>query len=340
MNKLTLLIVCLLFVSKVQAQDFHFSQFYSGPLNLNPALTGSSELTRMGINYRKQWPGLDFDFNGYSAFIDHYSFDLQSGIGLVVNSYNEQNMSLNTTEIGALYAYNLKLSNFASLRMGTQITYARRSGNLENLIYGDQIDVFNRTVNSNSIDMLEQLDPFGYLDLGVGVLYANPDFWIGISGHHLNNPRMLNSTSSEFEFLPIKYGIQAGWEKELGSAGYWSNDRERYFSLMANLKKQGVFSQLDLSAQTKYDSFIFGLGFRGLMTASSELKNYESLIGIFGVSLQNGLILGYSYDWMISAVGANTKGSHEFSLRYQFLAGNQKRRGQRDRILKCFDYKF
>lgn len=339
MKKVILLFLSLLLTPGLKAQDFHFSQFFAGPLNLNPALTGSSELTRMGINYRKQWPGLDFDFNGYSAFIDHYSFDLKSGIGLVANSYNEENMSLNTTELGLLYSYNLNVSDYASIRMGTQITYARRSGNLENLIYGDQIDVFNRSINPNSIDNLNQLDPFGYLDLGFGVMYANPDFWFGISGHHLNNPKMQNSTYSEFEFLPIKYGVQVGWQKELGSAGYWSNDRERYFSVMANFKTQGVFSQLDLSTQTKYDSFIFGLGFRGMMT-QSELRNYDSLIGLFGVSLQNGVVLGYSYDWMISQVAVNTKGSHEFSLRYQFLAGNQRKRGQRDRVLKCFDYKF
>jgi type IX secretion system PorP/SprF family membrane protein len=339
MKKVIILLLSLLLTPSLKSQDFHFSQFFAGPLNLNPALTGSSELTRVGINYRKQWPGLDFNFNGYSAFIDHYSFDLQSGVGLVVNSYNEENMSLSTSELGLLYSYNLKVSDFSSVRMGTQVTYARRSGNLENLIYGDQIDVFNRAVNPNSIDKLDQLEPFGYLDLGLGFMYASPSFWIGVSGHHLNSPKMLNSTYSEFEFLPIKYGVQAGWEKELGSSGYWSNDRERYFSLLANYKKQGVFSQMDLSAQTKYDSFIFGLGFRG-MISQTELKNYESVIGILGVSLESGLIIGYSYDWMISQIGANTKGSHEFSLRYQFLAGNQKRRGQRDRALKCFDYKF
>ena len=291
MKKVIVLLLSLLLTPVLKSQDFHFSQFFAGPLNLNPALTGSSELTRVGINYRKQWPGLDFDFNGYSAFIDHYSFDLQSGIGLVANSYNEQNMSLNTSELGLLYSYNLKVSDFSSVRMGTQVTYARRSGNLENLIYGDQIDVFNRAVNPNSIDNLDQLEPFGYLDLGLGFMFASPSFWIGVSGHHLNSPKMLNSTYSEFEFLPIKYGVQAGWEKDLGSAGYWSNDRERYFSLLANYKKQGVFSQLDLSAQTKYDSFIFGLGFRGLVS-QAELKNYESVIGILGVSLENGLIIG------------------------------------------------
>jgi len=34
---------------------------------LNPALTGASELTRIGVNYRNQWPGLDQNFNSYSA---------------------------------------------------------------------------------------------------------------------------------------------------------------------------------------------------------------------------------------------------------------------------------
>lgn len=197
-------IILVLILGSANAQDFHFSQFYAGPLNLNPALTGSSEQTRMGINYRKQWPGLDFDFNGYSAFIDHYSFDMRSGIGLVVNSFNEQNMSLNTSEIGLLYAYNLRVSEYASLRMGTQFTYARRTGSLENLLFGDQIDIFNRAINPNTIDLIQQMDPFGYLDISFGLLYANPDFWIGISGHHLNNPKMMNVTNVDFEFLPKK----------------------------------------------------------------------------------------------------------------------------------------
>ena len=50
MKKILILLFSILLAPEVMAQDFHFSQFYSGPLNLNPALTGSSELTRMGVN--------------------------------------------------------------------------------------------------------------------------------------------------------------------------------------------------------------------------------------------------------------------------------------------------
>jgi hypothetical protein len=46
MKKIGILLLSLLLVLELRGQDFHFSQFYSGPLNLNPALTGSSELSR------------------------------------------------------------------------------------------------------------------------------------------------------------------------------------------------------------------------------------------------------------------------------------------------------
>jgi hypothetical protein len=102
-------------------------------------------------------------------------------------------MSLNTTELGLLYSYNLRVSDYGSIRMGTQMTYATRSGNLENLIYGDQIDVFSRSINPNSIDYLDQLEQFGYFDLGFGLMYGTPNFWLGMSAYHVNNPKMMKA---------------------------------------------------------------------------------------------------------------------------------------------------
>ena len=87
---------------KAAAQDTQYSQFYAAPLYLNPALTGSTQLTRIGINYRNQWPGLDQSFNSYSAYIDHYMFDYNSGIGLIFNGSQESMAQLSTNEIGLL----------------------------------------------------------------------------------------------------------------------------------------------------------------------------------------------------------------------------------------------
>ena len=102
--------VGLLGIDTLSAQDVQYSQFYAAPLYLNPALTGASELTRVGVNYRNQWPGLDHSFNSYSAYIDHYIFDYNSGIGLIFNGNQETLANLSTNEIGLSYSYRLRLS--------------------------------------------------------------------------------------------------------------------------------------------------------------------------------------------------------------------------------------
>ena len=56
-----------LFLEEVKAQDPQFSQFYAAPLYINPAFTGASEYTRIGANYRNQWPGISGSFVTTSA---------------------------------------------------------------------------------------------------------------------------------------------------------------------------------------------------------------------------------------------------------------------------------
>ncbi|MEM6697047.1 MAG: type IX secretion system membrane protein PorP/SprF, partial [Bacteroidota bacterium] len=54
--KLLLIIAVSLSLSRVSAQDIHFSQIGYSPLNLNPALTGIFEGDmRFTGNYRQQW---------------------------------------------------------------------------------------------------------------------------------------------------------------------------------------------------------------------------------------------------------------------------------------------
>ena len=98
------ILIFWVYAGLAKAQDVQYSQFYAAPLYLNPALTGGSELTRIGVNYRNQWPGLDQSFNSYSFYIDHYVFDYNSGIGLIFNGNQESMANLSTNEIGLSYA--------------------------------------------------------------------------------------------------------------------------------------------------------------------------------------------------------------------------------------------
>ena len=58
-------------VTTVTAQDIHFSQYYSAPLTINPALTGGfAGDYRAGVNYRTQWGTVTVPYQTFDIFGD------------------------------------------------------------------------------------------------------------------------------------------------------------------------------------------------------------------------------------------------------------------------------
>ncbi len=331
------LLSMLCLINQGSAQDFQFSQFYAAPLYLNPALTGISQETRMGSVYRNQWPGLDYQFTAYTAYVDHYSFDQKSGVGLSISSFSEEFLKLNTTEISGYYAYNLQLSERANFQAGTQISYILKRGTLENLFFGDQIDLINQTTLPSSADAVGGLDPFSYFSLGLGGVITWDQLWIGVSGHHLNRPNLaFFMRDGQTQHWP-KYSLQVGYTILLDEPEFWEEGSGKFVHFIANYKHQGPFQFLDAGVQVLLNQLVLGAGIRN-MPIQSDLPKRESVIALFGLNLSSGLSMGYSYDYPISDVGSQTLGSHELSLRYQFFYGTPKSRGQRSRVLPCFSY--
>jgi len=319
------------------AQDFHYSQFYAAPLYLNPALTGSTELSRVGLNYRKQWPGLTQDFNAYSAYFDHYSFDLNSGFGVAIHNFHESNMNVNTLDVSVLYSYKLRLSEKWAMRFGGQAAWVRRDANLDNMIFGDQVNLFTRSIDPTTIDQMPDIEPYGYLDLSFGALINGESFWLGGSTHHVNRPSLSFFPDNDFTYLPMKWSVHGGINLPLGSNGYLGSDYDNQVSLLFNYKKQGPFQQFDLGTQLYYRSLISGLGYRGI-PGLRNMPNLDSVIFSLGLNLENNMVIGYSFDFLVSTIGVQTKGAHELSMRYTFFQGTPKSRGKRSRILNCFKY--
>jgi type IX secretion system PorP/SprF family membrane protein len=315
-----------------------YSQFYAAPLQLNPAMTGVTELTRMGANYRKQWPGLNYDFQAFSAYMDHYSFDRKSGFGLSLNSFQESNLRIGLSDISAFYAYNLRLTEDAQLRFGGQAAVVRRHAAMDHLLLSDQIDVFSRTISPVTRDDIPDFEPYSYLDLGFGMLLTGERHWIGSSAYHLNRPNLSFYAPHFGDRLPVKYNFHGGYVIPLNAARtVFEEDGPDLVFFAGNYKQQGPFRQLDLSGQIIYRSMLVGLGFRGI-PGVAELPNRDSVIALIGISTEGGLMIGYSFDYMISSLGMQTHGAHEISIRYQFFKGIPQSRAQKSRILRCFKY--
>jgi len=345
LRKLTGILVVLsglLSGTHLSAQDVQYSQFYAAPLYLNPALTGASELTRVGVNYRNQWPGLDHSFNSYSAYIDHYIFDYNSGIGLIFNGNQESMANLSTNEIGLSYSYRLRLSEKFFFRVGGQVSYMQRDAFFSDLVFGSMIDIVNGSVGgiTDELNGIPLDSRYSFMDYAVGGMFYNDKFWLGGSAHHLTEPNV-SFVDDQTSVLPMKISLQGGYKIDLapGRRDYFThNYQERSLAFAFNYKQQDPFSQLDVGAQLFLQPLVLGLWYRGLPMKNS-LPNNEAFIALVGVALDTGLDIGYSYDVTTSKLGQkNSGGAHEISIRYTFLWGDPRSRNQRSRIIPCFRY--
>lgn len=334
MRKLFFFVIIFLPVFFVKAQDVQFSQFYASPLFLNPAFAGSSEMTRLGINFRNQWPALDQTFVTFSAYADHFIDEKNSGIGIIINGSRESLANLQNTEVGLVYSYRVRLGESGFLHLGIQGSWATRSASFDEVVLSTQLDI-NRGVvipGGNGVTVPDDRQR-SFADFHTGMLYYNDKFWFGVSGHHLTRP---NISYLEFDRdqLSIRYSAHGGVKFDLISGGindYFNNtQQERTLSFAFNYKRQGQYDQLDIGTELYLEPIILGLWYRGLPTRIG-LPNNEALIGLIGFSLQNGIDLGYSYDFTLSQLGwRNSGGAHEVSLRYsfvdQFMVKNARKR--------------
>ncbi|MFN3997433.1 type IX secretion system membrane protein PorP/SprF [Algoriphagus sp.] len=339
---ITLVILSLCWTTQsLKAQDVQYSQFYANPLYLNPAMTGASEMTRIGVNYRNQWPGLDQSFTSYSAHLDHYLFNINSGIGVVFNRSEQSMANLSVTEIGATYSYRARLGFRSFLRFGGQVSYMDRDVYFGNLIFGSQIDDQTGAVGSFSGENLGADFRHQFVDYSVGMVFNNEKLWFGISAHHITRPNM-SFVDGQISELPVKFSAHGGYRIDLsgGSSQSFMNDRSgsKDLTLAFNYKNQGPFTQLDFGAQVNIQPLVLGVWYRGIPVSEVTQANHESIIALVGISLGNGLDVGFSHDFTISSLGnGNTGGANEISLRYSFLAGSAKGAG-RTSSMPCFKY--
>lgn len=341
MKKVLTLTVFSMLWFNLQAQDIQYSQFYAAPLYLNPAMTGASEMTQIGVNYRNQWPGLDQSFNSYSAYADHYIFSANSGIGLIVNRSEQSMANLSMTEVGATYSYRMRLGFRSFLRMGGQVSYMDRDAYFGDMIFGSQIDDQTGSVGGSSGESLGDGIDHQFMDYSFGMVFHTENIWLGVAGHHLTQPN-ISFIDGENSELPLKLSAHGGVKFDLsgGTSTSFLNQKTgtRELTLAFNYKNQGSFSQLDIGAQVNLQPLVLGVWYRGIPVLENELPNHEAIIGLVGISLGGGLDMGYSHDFTLSSLGnANTGGAHEISLRYSFLATNKRGAGRKS-SMPCFKY--
>jgi type IX secretion system PorP/SprF family membrane protein len=212
-------IAVLFAVNAGKAQDIHFSQYSEAPVNVNPALVGSSYDTRAIINYRSQWGSVAKSYVSYGLTIEQTLKRLKlkkkyMAVGFNMFSDKAGDAKLGTLSPNLALAIHTRSSKFAWLSGGLQVGMIYRTIDISNLKWDNQYDGYTYDATRPSGEVTPR-SGIVTLDAGGGVNfhYAKSNRYIsaqdgakcdiGFAAFHYNIPR--NSFFSTSEKLYTKY---------------------------------------------------------------------------------------------------------------------------------------
>lgn len=311
-----LILLAILSLSAVHAQDPQFSQFYANPLYLNPSLAGASICPRLIGNYRNQWPSLGNAFITYNASYDQYVNFLHGGVGLLVTADRTGGGNLNTTAISLTYAYKMQLATHVYASAGVQGGYFQRTLDWADLQFEDMIDPQTGFTLPTS-EKAPENPRVGVLDLSAGVMVWYDDhLYGGFAVSHLTEPK-IGFYADQQTKLHMKYTVHIGSVINLGTSGF---DEGNEFSISPNIlyQQQFKFHQLNLGMYLTYNFIVGGVWYR------LNFENSDAVITLIGIQYRS-LSAGYSYDWTVSSLGLGGGGAHEVSVAWQFPCSEKRR---------------
>jgi type IX secretion system PorP/SprF family membrane protein len=337
MNKITLLLVSLFFISgSLFAQDQDFSQFYASPTTLNPALTGAFEgKFRVSFIYRDQWRSvLDQPITTFSTAAD-FRFNVfktrsknkdATGFGVVFHK-DTPGISFSTNQILLSGAYHKGLSSKGDqyLSLGFQLGIAQRNTNYSTLNFNDQ---FNGT-NGYTEATLESFpeNNFAYSDYHVGLNYSyapqrRAQVFAGAALSHILTPQVSffydkdNPDDYPSNQLFRKYTGYVNFVFPIGdfikiSPRALAHIQGPHFSANAGTNVRFLVSEVSGTA--------LHIG-SWLRVAGNEQKSVfaDAIVFLAGVEVQN-FLLGMSYDVNLADLSSTKLGQSTFEISVAYL---------------------
>ena len=278
--------------------DPQIGQYMYLPTAYNPAAAGEDDLMKVAGMHRMQFTGIN-----NAPMTTYFSFSSPFIIGKTkhaagVRFMNDRFGLFSNQALHVQYAYRHRIGK-GTLAVGTDLGFVN-------------ISFANDSVNLGklSADYFSQSDPAlpsgqggngMTFDLGLGIWYSAPTWWVSASMSHLTYPTLHWSDESDFHLKGTLY---------LGGGYNWRLRNKNWVlkpSVLAMTDFRGWDVNIAMMAEVK-EKYRFGLSYR-------ILGNIGILLGMDIIS---GLQIGYTYELPTSKLIYESYGSHELYLAYGF----------------------
>lgn len=279
---------------------------------------------RIAGNYRDQWPAISKAFVTSTASIDFPILrnrlnELDTwGIGLLAMTDKTANGILSTNLISFSTAYHKGIDEdgLHQIGLGFQATYNTKRLDGTKLNFEDELDQFGGWTIPSGEPIDNRMINLSYFDMAVGALYNGStdgynNFYLGVSGYHLNKPQE-SFGGDVFYTLSPRITAHAGASIPL-------SDKSRTIYLSSLISRQagatnivaggafGVTMNADEENPTNF--------YAGLWSRFNNVS--DAIIPYIGLEF-GGFRIGASYDVNISSLktASQSRGGIEISLIY------------------------
>jgi type IX secretion system PorP/SprF family membrane protein len=344
MRKSLLLWACFLpslFITKIQAQDIHFSQHWMTPLIQNPSMAGSEENIRAILNYRDQWRSIGTPYKTFNVSVDMALSKITNKTGFWaagINVFNDKagESEMGTTQANLSAAYHIFLGENSTLGAGLMAGFAQRSINMDKLKWGSQFDGYSYNSSLPGGEQAES-EKISYADLGGGIVwnYSKGEKYmtgndqrkatLGIAVFHPHKPDY--SFYDSGEKLNMKIVLHGDMLIGLPNTPLSVLPGFIYY-------KQGKLNQLNAGAMVRYlikeESNYTGFEKGRAFSLGAHFRAKDAFIA--SMLLELGTFdFGVSYDFNVSALENASSGRGGFEVAIRYTVANPLRKGSATR---------
>ncbi len=205
MKKISTLIIAFFALAvSADAQDQHFSQFYSSPVTLNPGFTGVfNGDVRAYTLYRMQWFTVTNPYKTFSIALDAPIFKKKMknqdffAAGINFNNDNQGTVRLKTNTYNLLVSFTKFIGGRQkhNITLGYEIGYGTKTASLAVLKWDSQWDAYSGTYNAALPSGEAGGGAVGFLDMSTGIVwnFSTDHLFrsaMGFSFHHFTSPNV------------------------------------------------------------------------------------------------------------------------------------------------------
>ncbi len=327
-----LILLALVSVLSLKAQDPHFTQFYNNPIYYNPGYIGLNPGYRARFNYRDQWTGLPTDFKTYSFSMDVAERGIpgSGGLGMLVLSDKAGTGLIKNNSVGIGTAARVPLQENMVTQVGFMVSFVQKSIDWDHLVFTDQLSARYGNIYPTNFEAPDK-NNVTYPDFSVGGVYRFAETgWnfsaiqgtFGLALHHAFTPNesFLGLTAT----LPRKLVVSGDLvlEIEQGRGSSYRNYRNTgsfKFNPGFIYEKQAEFSTYSVGVNVLKSSIYFGIWFRNQTFDLFKANDAMFSVGVNApFNRESRLKIMYTYDYIITELRTAARASHEISLVFEF----------------------